>query len=416
MFLFLKRAIPLLLLITSLFSCKNDQEKVSIRFACLASPPQERMYKELVSAFEKRYPNIHVELRCFAWESYGRQIDKLFKQNQAPDLFRIQNYYQAIKAGQLKELDAYLKSSDFSWDDFFPQIPSFLSYNRFHYGLFTGLDSLVIFANKEMFEKAKIPFPVTGWSYEEFHSALKKLTSLQNTDHSEQHFGIAFEPTLNRLFPFIWSAGADISSDSRIHFQNPSVVETIRSLSSLALVEKSLPPVSMMMDHGNFELFLEQRTAMIIHGRYLIPELMAKAGFSWDVLPLPVLKKKASLLQGSLFGISSKSRHPDEAWKLLKFMVKEEGREILLSYGDIIPPQISDANSDGFLRWGGNINNRVFLDNITSGSFHPLQKRDDFTNINSKIGSRLWNIFSGSLTVEEGTKAIDEDLKDIIVN
>ena len=105
---------------------------------------------------------------------------------------------------------------------------------------------------------------------------------------------------------------------------------------------------------------------MIFAGRSLSAQLHKDEGLGWDVCPMPRRLKRATTLSVQGYGISSFSPHPDEAWKLIRFLTGPTGQTKLAMSGKSIPARVSAGQSRVFLDYPGklSINNRAFIDSL----------------------------------------------------
>ena len=79
---------------------------------------------------------------------------------------------------------------------------------------------------------------------------------------------------------------------------------------------------------------------MDVNGRWWVPPYRNITKFEWDVAPLPKGKKRASVLLGLGHAVSSKTKHPEAAWKLAAFLAEEKAQKLTASLGIAIPAYI----------------------------------------------------------------------------
>jgi ABC-type sugar transport system, periplasmic component len=88
-------------------------------------------------------------------------------------------------------------------------------------------------------------------------------------------------------------------------------------------------------------------------GRWMVPTYR-KLSFDWDVAPMPSGSLGTGYSwSGSVgYSIYKKSKHPDEAFTLVKFLAGEEGQKLGTELGFQIPTFKSMSNTDVFLQKG----------------------------------------------------------------
>ena len=86
-------------------------------------------------------------------------------------------------------------------------------------------------------------------------------------------------------------------------------------------------------------------------GRWRVPRFKDIKDFHWDIVPIPYKKKEfqASQIYLTAWSMSAETKHPDEAFKLMKFLCGGEGAVMQSRLGLAIPPLQSVAYSKDFL-------------------------------------------------------------------
>jgi len=74
-------------------------------------------------------------------------------------------------------------------------------------GIPQNVSSLVVYWNRGLFKKLGVPPPKPDWSWYDFRKTAQALTRDEDGDGRTDLHGLAFEPNLSRLAPFIWQAG-----------------------------------------------------------------------------------------------------------------------------------------------------------------------------------------------------------------
>ena len=164
----------MLMLLSMMFifsGCTKEKEFVTIKFASWGSKSEIEIIKPILSDFEKENPEIKVEFMHIP-QNYFQKIHLLFASNTAPDVLFLNNLYLPIyaNAGLLEELEAEKGIFDEKTLDT-------LSYKGKLYAIPRDASNLVIFYNKDLFDKHKIPYPGKNWTFEDFlnREKLKKL-------------------------------------------------------------------------------------------------------------------------------------------------------------------------------------------------------------------------------------------------
>src|SRR5699024_1157685 len=93
--------------------------------------------------------------------------------------------------------------------------------------------------------------------------------------------------------PFLFSNGAAILSDdgTQIEINDKKAADAINFYSNLANKYNAAPKKSDSASLTMAQMFLQQKIAMQISGRWLVPKYRQEAQFSWDIARFPKGKK-----------------------------------------------------------------------------------------------------------------------------
>lgn len=399
------------------FSCgRMISNNRQITFVYMSSQSQSAMYKEIISGFEKKYPQYKVKGIDTSRTAYAQKLYSMFSSGSEPDLFMAQDYDTYAERDVLFDLQEFIaKDNGFNWDSFFPQLKQILEYDGKIFGLPFSVDTRLFYINKEKFKRAGLEIPYDGWSVAEFSKAVRSMSIIDKSDPVKSEYGFGFEPDSESLMPYIWSVGADvIDSKGRYLFNTSRIREVLKTFVALRVKDQAMPSLEAMLESGIVVPFFNGKLGMIYHGHYLVPELVASAKIDWDVVPVPYIKENAALMECRIFSIAKQAKNKDGAWKLLRYMVLEEGARVMLSYGDGIPAVKSIAYSDAFLKWGnGKIHNEVFLKQLEYARPDPLLRMKHAAKMRSRSGEKIWNMFMGQLDVDKGCREAETEVRKV---
>ncbi len=398
-------------------SCSTPlfKNNTTIKLMVNSTQAQLKMYKEITSAFETKYPEYKVMLLSTDPDMYEQRLLGSFKAHTEPDLFQTFDYFSNVSQNILIDLLPVISDDpDFQWDALMPGIRDLVDIDGSVYGLPINLDTKVIYVNLEKFKKIKMKLPYEGWDMQQFIKAVRLMTKQNMNDPDQSEFGYIFEPRLDGLLPFIWNSGADVLDRSKsIVFNVPEIRESIRVLVNMVILDRTIPDPDSIAKNGVLPQFLSGKIGLMYGDRKIIPQLIQEAKFEWDVLPIPGNQTLTSLMDGKIFSIPVKSRNRQGAWKLLKFLVLEEGASLQANYFDSIPVKRDIAYSSLFINSGETINNNVFLRSLENSRVHPLKKIEKGEELESMLNENILQMFNGKLDIDEGCKTIDTEAKTI---
>lgn len=387
----------------------GKQEKIS--FLYWGSAAQLNMYEQIKTAFQKKYPQYKLELIGSSWRGYNQKLYSMLSSGEVADVVKLPSVYQYASKGTLTELSGPLvEGIGLDTSKLFTKAVDLCSYQGKLYALPVGVDTKLIYINKELFAKAGVAVPNKPWTMAEFLAAAKKLTFINESDASTTQYGFAIDVNPERFIPFFWSNGGDIISGDKLVFNTPSIRNVLKFFVNMRLNDKIIPPLEAQLQEGNVAPFMTGQIAMYMAGRYLVPELLGGTTIEWDVIPLPYFQKPAATIEGSQFGIPVKAKNPKAGMAFMKYLAYEEGAKIIAEFGDTVPALTELANSKEFLEWKG-INNKVFLDQLQYSRYVDLKNRPNGEKIISRMGETIWNMFLGQESVDKGCEKIEREIQ-----
>ena len=356
----------LLLCVIILSGCTNNDNKTHIQFASWGSKSEIDILKPILEEFEDENPNIKVDFMHIP-QNYFQKIHLLFASNTAPDVIFINNLYLPTyaNAGLLEELNTE--------DNFYPQAIETLSWDEKLYAIPRDISNLVIYYNKDMFDKKNIPYPKEQWDLEEFLSIAQKLTD-------KKTFGISFEEEPLFYLPYIMSFGGGILPAD---IQKPETQNALNFYSDLRNKYKVAPKKSDSASATMAQLFLQERIGMYLSGRWIVPKLREEAKFEWDVINFPH-GEYGSVVPSDASGwaISKTSKHKQEARQLIDYLSSKKVAEKFVKSGLIVPARV-DVNLPDF---------EVFINVIKTSK--PTPTTINYQEITDKLKKDLEKLFN----------------------
>ncbi len=338
----------------------HGQEPASVRFAFWGDPAERDAYERVVAAFEATRPDIDVAIDYTPGQSdYYRKIATDFAGGRPPDLF-LMNYRQFgqyAAGGALEPVSPFLATSTtIAVTDYAP-----VAMNAFRFAggdqtcLPQNVSSLVVYYNADLFEANGVPLPRSGWTWDEFVAAAAALTMDTDGDGRTDVFGVAVEPVMYRMVPFVWSAGGEVVDDldqpTRLTLDSPDAIAGLEAFASLGVSGHDVvPPAAEAAAEDDGSRFMRGGAAMFLQSRREVPTLRAIDGFAWDVAPLPVIDEPATVLHSDAFCMAAAAADKDAAWAFVEFAAGDRGQLILAETGRIVPALDRIAASDVFLK------------------------------------------------------------------
>lgn len=340
----------------SFCACTKKETKTTIEFASWGSKSETDILKPLLSEFEKENPDIKIEFMHIP-QNYFQKIHLLFASNKAPDVIFINNLYLPIyaNANLLEEL-----STD---ESFYPQAIQALSWKGKLYAIPRDVSNLVIYYNKDLFDKKHIKYPNKNWNFNDFLEISQKLTD-------ENTFGISFEEDPLFYLPYLMSNCGGILPEE---INKKESQNAINFYADLRKKYHTAPLKSESASATMAQMFLQEKLGMYLSGRWMVPKLREEASFNWDIAQFPKGSCGSIVqLDASGWSVAKSSKHKTEAIKLVNYLSSKQNSEKFAQSGLIVPARKDAANSKYFLDNKPPENAKIFLDIIKTSKPTPV--------------------------------------------
>ena len=370
--------------------CASKDSKIHLQFSSWGSKSEIDILKPILSEFEKENSDIKIDFMHIP-QNYFQKLHLLFASNTSPDVVFLNNQYLPVyvNAGKLEDLTDY----NLVDQNFYPKAVEAMSRNGKIYAVPRDISNLVIFYNKDIFDKNNLPYPDETTTFNDFLTLAKAAT-----DHEKGIFGISFEEDPLFYLPYLMSEGGGLlSDDGKTEILNtPESQNGLNFYADLRNKYHVAPMQSESASATMAQMFLQGKLAMHLSGRWLVPKYRESADFDWDAAPFPKGTKGSIVpLDASGWAISADSKHKKEAARLIKFLSSKENLELFSESGLIVPARIDSANSKSFLDGNKPKNAKVFLD--VAKTSKPTPVCINYNKILDRTKQKLEKKFNSSL-------------------
>lgn len=302
------------------FFNKGEQEQVTLTYWGLWEDTP--VMEAVLADFEKEHPNIKVDYSKKDIKQYRQSLVTQINNGNGPDVFRYHNSWTPTIQNLLLPLSQDVITPEEFQSVYFPVVQKDLVKQGAIYGIPLGMDTIALFVNTEIFEAAGAPVPTT-WN--DFVSVAKELT-VKDSEGEIRTAGAALGTYDNITHaPDIISVllvqnGTDFSQFSKTL---PNTQQALQFYTSFAQGEDSvwnetLDPSRIAFAKGNLAMYFGYSWDI-----FLIQELNPQLSFTTHQVPaLP--GRSMSIASYWVEGVSSQSKHQEEAMLLMKYLAKPE--------------------------------------------------------------------------------------------
>ncbi len=328
---------------------KPDEGITILRMATWASDSGFELERAIITSFEQANPDIRIELIYTPYDYYTEKLLTLSVSGDPPDVFWTITEtlpYLASRGVAMDLTDKVANDPEIDTALYFPNALSLCSYGDRLYAMPRDVACFFTVYNKNIFDEAGVPYPEPGWTWDDFLETGKRLTLDENGDGRNERF--AMTPY---LMDVIYQNGGQIlGEDGTVAWLNSP--ETVGALDwwSDTILEHGICPRAQEQQGFGGDLFVTERAAMTFQGPWMIGWYDEQCDFDWDIVGFPGGKAgpKARLL-GLPIAISPKTEHPEEAYRLLKFLTySQEAQTLQAELGIAMPARRDIADSEAF--------------------------------------------------------------------
>ncbi|MFD0712520.1 ABC transporter substrate-binding protein [Paenibacillus sp. GCM10027626] len=411
----------------------GKEEQVTITHYTIDSPDRTFVEK-LIPDFEAKHPNIKVKVTKAPYEQFDSKLQSSIAAKNSPDVTSHWGYggfMEYYNKGMLMDLTPHLDG--FSGADYnIPEdVMNIYKVDGKTYGIPLNSYVTVMLYNKDLFDKANLPYPPTdyedkSWTFEKMVEYAAKITvDSKNLDEAQYGVDFGFGERDQRPQYF----GANVYSEdtwtnggkpSEVNLTKPEVIEAYKTIYGLIYDKKVSPtPAFSQTVSGQFgDPFLSGKIGMSVVGSW---SLAASSDFSFNVgvaaVPQGPNEKVRSVLYVDPLFVLKDSKHPKEALEWIKYLLSTEVQEksIELSGGN---PPVNQAAAEKYYNNFEGIDpagiKQVFEGAYKYGFESYNHLISNYSQINELFINELAGVENGEKKVEDVLPGIEQKLKDLL--
>jgi multiple sugar transport system substrate-binding protein len=382
----------------------------SLKLQCFGGDAELAAITNAVARFNKKYPNVSVDLSIDpisgGWGDYVTKVLGEFNAGTASDVYgtAIETFQAFSSRGLWLDLSDFVKSNP-GFSDFAPSLFQQASYKgQVHY-VPIGWNNIMINYNRDLFDKAGVPYPKQGWTWDEFREVAKKLT-VKDSSGTITQFG--YEVPNQNFFvqPWFFSNGTGVLNDdwTASNMLDPKVAESLQFLHDLIHVDGVSPiPGKDTMDNQ----FFAGQVAMISRGHWIVQGAKNNK-VNMDIAIPPKKETDITVIGFGGYAISKATEQPDLAKALVLELTSKETQTEEGEKGGGVPGRKSAAETPGFLAFPPSAN--LYYQTLPHTKAVPSPA--NFQEV-EKIFIRYYTaMMADEMSIADGCKQADAELND----
>ena len=308
--------------------------------------------QELITRFETEHPGITVKAQYVpTGDALVQKLVTAIHSQTAPDISWVHTDFleRLVEARAIYRVDEFMQGPDGIAEseigDIFAPLLQAARWHDTLYAMPMEATSLALLYNRGLFRQAGLDPDHPPQSWDELRSFAKKLTIDKNGDGVNDQYGfyVPVFPASGDLnlwmilqwTPFLWQAGGSEINEE----QTKALFNSEAGIKALTLWKQMYDDLksnmfSMAHDMG----FASGHLAMVLDGPWNLPRYRVLKDIDWAVAPLPAGPvKRATYIAGEHLVIFRQSKHPVEAWKFLKWILRPEVQAFFSSRSGYLP-------------------------------------------------------------------------------
>jgi len=398
-------AVVLVLLLATVFAFGNSGGKDAGLRVGIWDGNQAGGLTKVLADFTKE-TGIKTSVEVTPWNDYWTLLEAATIGGSLPDVFWMHsNEAQKYMSNRvLMDLSGRIsRSTTVNMANFPAEIVALYNFNGNQYAIPKDLDTIALCYNKKLFDEAGVPYPTNNWTWDDLKNAARRLTN-----PAKGQYGMLFTPgeTQTGYWNQIYQNGGNvISADKkRSGFDDPRTIAAMEYV--VSFVTEGLCPDLTVAESDAMALMQGGVVAMSQFGSWMLSSFKANDYFrqNCDVVMLPTSNsgQRATIYNGLGWSAYANTKLPEEAWKLLEFLAREDTQRKLSETGIAISAYRGAA--DPFSRGFPEFNVKAFTDQIQYAVMRPYSK---VTTIWENMSVQTFNdVWMGKMSVADACRSI----------
>jgi multiple sugar transport system substrate-binding protein len=404
---------------------EDDGSRLTLRFSFGGSFRDLELWTEVVRRFEAANPDIRVKAEYISGtvtNDFNQKLSLTLISNTAADVFWLDDEQAPSYniRGYLEDLNPYIARdrAELRLDEFLPTTLEAYNYRGKQGGMPWCATSILLFYNKELFDREGIAYPNEDWTWDDFRLAARRLTKDNDGDGRLDQFGCNITFGFIQVEPVLWSYGGDVLNENRSAFalDTPEALAALNFIYDMRQKDHSVAWAGEVGDIAEEAQFLTGRVAMVLGGSYLTFILgSVKGGMDWGVAFVPKGPTGERFTRVTCEGLSINANIPPErkeaGWRFIKFVLSEDIQALIGRMGRNMPVRRSDV-----LRYYVNpdtpYEEEKALEAMEHGRLTPITPR--YVELRTAMNREFDKLKIGRTTVEAAVQAMKPEVDDIL--
>ncbi|MFC1809322.1 ABC transporter substrate-binding protein [Candidatus Omnitrophota bacterium] len=335
---------------------KADDGIPQVTVAFWGSPEEKEIISSSLDEWRRAHPEIKIRFEHAPAGGYVQKMLTRIAGGAAPDILavRVDQFINFASKSVLLDLSPYIeKDETFDINEYFPEVVESFSVDGKLFAIPRDTAPYAcVFYNKDIFDEKGVSYPTNNWTWEDMLEKAKALTG--KDERGRMHYGYYGWAWENFVYGNEGNLVDDVKHPTACMLNTQEAIEGLQFYADLINVHKVMPtPIALANTGMGIDMmFSDGHIAMFQSGIWETPALLNYEDLNWDVVMFPKSSKGIRRFGtgGSAYAILSSTKHPEEAWEVLKGLSGPTGQTELARRGLAQPAIKAIAQGDDWAK------------------------------------------------------------------
>lgn len=276
--------------------------------------------KEATKIFKKLYPKVKVHEVWLPADNIDVKLDAALAAGNAGDVIMMSPDWKGLRSKWFEDLNPYIEKDQLDLEILLTQgvDGGYVDADGKREGMPTTASDFMIAYNKDIFDKAGLPYPTNDWTWDDFSATAKQVSSGEGANRV---YGIVSHWILQSFAPFIYG-GMPYNEDwSKQTLDDPNTLKGYQLFGDLVNA-KAMPDDAAAKSMPMDQMFAAGRAAMYPLGVFEASTIAKNIGsnFQWGIVmpPKDPSGKTVNIKFQTGFAMNKDSKNKEAAWAYIK--------------------------------------------------------------------------------------------------
>ncbi|HWR10543.1 MAG TPA: sugar ABC transporter substrate-binding protein [Rectinemataceae bacterium] len=415
----MKKFIVMTMMVVMVIAGASAQSGGKVKLKMILWDLNQTTYMQpMVDAYIAQHPNVSIEYINIPANDYGQKLAVMLAGGDASDIISVKDipmYASMVAKKQIEPLNAYIARDKVDLEQY-SGVTDEISVDKSIYALPFRSDIWILYYNKDIFDKAKVPYPTNDMTWDQYAALARQVASGQGVDRVYGSHYHTWRSTIE--LPTVQDGKHSIIATD-YSYMKPYYEMVLGMQKDKTVMDFASLKVGNMHYSG---LFYNEQIAMMPMGSWFIGTLISKikdgtADMKWGIARYP---HPAGVPAGTTAGtitslsVNAKSANKDTAWDFVRFFCGPEGADILAKLGSL-PAIRNQQVLDSIKKIDGYPQDKTSAEALVTKTVRlELPMHAKVAVIEKILNEQHELIMTGSVSIDQGLADMGRRVKEVL--